>query len=159
MRSLAALLFLLTSCSTAAESTMHGPKRPHQEVPFSRGPALAPTEELLPWLEAQMKEDGSARVVRLPFELKQGINSIASARLGVGAASLLDVDIDDSAMNVSLADRVRHACPDPAVPCAAWLEGYWRSSGEGYRFDATRFVRSIPAEELADANYAEVAAP
>src|SRR5688500_4985123 len=104
MRSVAALLLLFASCSTASESTAPGPKRPHQAVPFTRGPALTPTEELLPWLEAQTKEDGSARVVRLPFELKQGINAVASARLGVGGTSQLDVDINDSAMNVSLAD-------------------------------------------------------
>ncbi len=126
-------------------------KQPYREVPFDRGPSLVPVDALLEWLEHQ------TNTVRLPFEvlLAEPPTSVASAELGVGGATGLSVEVSDAALGISLADRVRTACPKERR-CAVWLEGRWSRSESGYHFDVLRFVRAIPPEEIASASYAEV---
>jgi hypothetical protein len=56
-------------------------------------------------------------------------------RLGFGEAFLgtadpapaeaIYLDLEDSALGISLLDRVRRRCPEPATSCALWLVGYW----------------------------------
>jgi len=116
--------------------------RPHVELTFTRGPALSPPDALRAWLEQQ-----GDRTVRLPVTLVlEAPHRIASARVGE-----LPVTLDDSALGISLVDRLRQACPGQGE-CRVRLEGRW-----GPDFRVLHFVG--PVAEGAPADFAEVAAP
>ena len=95
------------------------------------GPKLAPEAALVAWLEGA----GDA-VLRLPLTIvDQG------ARLGS-----LAVEVDDTALGISLADRVRQACPG-GRPCRVWVEGRWKHG----TVQVLHFARAVGADEAADA--------
>ncbi|MEW5741944.1 MAG: hypothetical protein AB1938_23720 [Myxococcota bacterium] len=115
--------------------------KPHVDVPFQRGPALAPPDALVSWLNQQGR-----RLVRLPvIILVEQPGRVRNARLGDVAIAL-----DDSALGISLADHVRRSCPG-APTCHVWLEGLWDpSTPETPTLQLRRFVRAVSAGEAAD---------
>lgn len=76
---------------------------------YVRGPAVANSAELVSWLATQ------ARRVRLPVV----IDPRSPMQGYVGPVS---VELDDTALGVSLADRLRSF---GGTRCALWLEGRW----------------------------------
>ena len=92
---------------------------------FSRGPALAPTDDLLTWLETR----AGTRVLRLPVIVAASPLGMTSAFIGAHAgadpASMIELQLDQGALGVSLHERLPVACQ--SGPCAVWLEGTWGS--------------------------------
>ena len=136
----ALLLLLLVACKSGGEVRN---KTPYEEIPFARGPSIAPSAELLSWLAEQKTPEGDPKLVRLPFQLSND-----GAKVGEVA-----VRVSDTAMGISLADHVHTHCREREV-CRAWLEGRWRTTDAEHRFHAVRFVRVIAEGE--DASWAEV---
>ena len=95
------------------------------------GPLLGEPEATLGlWFEANAAA-GERRirlripvVVTAPPDASPGSRGAVLAR-PAGAAPLA-VDLDDSALGISLCDRLRSLCPGSGE-CALWLEGYWGS--------------------------------
>jgi hypothetical protein len=151
---LAALLTVgcaLWACPASTSSAKGGPDmqlRPHAELTFTRGHALSPPAALRAWLDQQGK-----KLVRAPVTVDTDpLGSVRGARLGE-----LAVTLDDSALGISLADRLRHACPDAAT-CRVWLEGLWDASNPAEpTLRLRRFVREVQGSEPADAVEVEVA--
>jgi hypothetical protein len=84
---------------------------------YVRGPAIADSSELVAWLATQQRR------VRLPVV----IDRRASTRGYVGS---LEIELDDTALGISLADRLRSLGGDRV---ALWLEGRWtRPQGSRY---------------------------
>jgi hypothetical protein len=106
---------------------------------FVHGPSTASAGGLRKWLEHQHD------TVRLPVLVTKG----ASGQILTGTKELFPLSLDDSALGVSLADRVRTACPDAdqspraTDQCALWLEGTWRNAG----LFVTRVLHPVSAEE------------
>jgi hypothetical protein len=97
------------------------------------GPAIQPADILLGWLRQRASIDkGGRRLFRLPVVVR-----FADAyRLALGEACVstspkdtcdnhLQLQLDDTALGISLLDRVSQHCPKPALSCAIWLEGYF----------------------------------
>jgi hypothetical protein len=80
-----------------------------------QGPAVEPVSALIAWLEG----DGGKKLVQLPVVVVPSVLGLASGRLGG-----VEIRLDDAAMSVSLADRIRKDCPMD-VECAIWVEGTW----------------------------------
>jgi hypothetical protein len=84
---------------------------------YVRGPAVANSAELVAWLATQ------ARRVRLPVVIDPRSPTH-------GYVGPLAIELDDTALGISLADRVRSLGGDR---CALWLEGRWtRAQGSRY---------------------------
>lgn len=96
-----------------------------------KGPALDPPEALKAWLD-----DGGDSVVRVPLTVQKSVD----ARIGS-----LRVEVDDSALGVSLADRLRMACANEKK-CTAWVEGRWRDG----TLKVLHFAREVVPQETAD---------
>lgn len=109
------------------------------EVHFVDGPLVAETPTLLVWLRAQQD---TRRQLRLPVTLAmaQGGGSPREGQVGnVGIA------LSDSALGVSLADRVRSACGAAAKKkCTLWLEGYWNGTRLDLRKVGPRVTETSP---------------
>jgi hypothetical protein len=116
---------------------------------FTPGAPIAPSDQLVAWLDQQQVEVGKPLKVRLPvtLELDPTGTMIGGARVGE-----LPVEINDAALGISLADRVAQHCPDGDT-CLLWLQGHWRGGG---KFDVTRVDGAI--EDAAAASHAEVEA-
>lgn len=106
-------------------------KTPEPERTFVDGPPIDPPAELLEWLEATAAAQPRKRI-RLPVVVRFGDAHrirLDGGHIGVSPAALpgaIQVALDDSAMGISLLDRVRDACPDQKqTVCAVWLEGTW----------------------------------
>ena len=119
------------------------PMKPHEDVPFTRGPAI--DDPTLPdWLAAQ------TRVVRVPVTLQvSDVGRRSDIAIGPVAVSALH----DARLGVALDDHLRRHCARPG-PCHVWVEGYW-DAGER-AVGLTRFVRPIAEGE--DASFVEVEA-
>lgn len=95
------------------------------------GPPIQPTHELLHWLERNVKgADGKRRRLRLPVVVSLGEPyplGLGRACVGISLESSNEIalTLDDSALGISLLERVRTLCVDNGVSCALWLEGYW----------------------------------
>ena len=91
---------------------------------FTDGPSLADGTALLAWLDGE----GAGRRLRLPVVIKPSVLGLASGHIGTVAAApgpdAIHVRLDDTAMSVSLADRVRSDCPDGEYS-VIWAEGVW----------------------------------
>jgi hypothetical protein len=129
-------------------------KQTARELPFVHGPRIAPDGALQTWLRT-IGAESPPRLVQLVFTITS-----ADARVGVlGTArspQAVSVPLDDSALGIALAERVRAACPD-ATSCAVWLEGYWqgRVLDDG-SFKVTRVVAALTAEERGQDLFARV---
>ncbi|MBW2254949.1 MAG: hypothetical protein JRI25_10180 [Deltaproteobacteria bacterium] len=94
------------------------------ETQFVDGPALSPSADLVAWFEG----DGAGKLVQLPVVVTPSPLGLASGHVGVlpeppGADALL-LKLDDTAMGVSLADKIRGDCP-AGQACVIWVEGIW----------------------------------
>ena len=92
---------------------------------FSRGPALAPTDDLLTWLETR----AGTRILRLPVVVTASPLGVTSAFIGAHAdadpATMIALQLDQGALGITLHERLPIACQ--RAPCAVWLEGTWGS--------------------------------
>ncbi len=129
------VLLLVMACSSApappvAPTPIHveetamidapGPKpvSPPVTPGWSRGPAVQPVAELEGWLRGAGRTE-----LRVPVELTLSALGIEGAVIGLGGERL-GLDLDDSGLGISLADRARDAC-GTAATCAMWLRGRW----------------------------------
>lgn len=127
-------------------------KTPDPSAPrFERGPAVAPSAELVAWLDAH-----ADRVLRVPVTITLGPGgSIQGAVIGVnGEPGPVVVELSDLQMGISLKDRLRKVCKGGGA-CAVWLIGRW-SAGS-----ALLNVRALDGAvaEPAAATHVEVEAP
>lgn len=167
--SIAALALLLPLCwlcacagtagnaeeSAAARGDAAGAKTMPVERDFEAGPAVEEREQLLAWLAQHAREGGSARTLRLPIALglRDGGLHLGDAHLGLGSAEggvggeRLVVLLDDSALGISLLDRVRQLARADGS-CELWLEGSWLgSTRSGGSFAVQRVKGPIGAAE------------
>lgn len=94
------------------------PLTPSPELEFVDGPVIADADALREWLAAH---DGDLRQLRLPVSMDNGVGV---SNFAVGSVA---IDVDDTALGISLADRARSRCGTQAR-CRLWLEGYWSGS-------------------------------
>jgi hypothetical protein len=123
---------------------------------FLRGSAVTPADQLVAWLDQQVR-GGEPLRVRLPVVLaNDGFGfSTMGARIG-GSADAVTIFVNDAALGIGLAQQARKQCQDEPT-CAMWLEGYWRGKQDGeYTFEVTRIHGRIAADALAAATHAEV---
>jgi len=106
--------------------------QPAPEITYGPGPELQPGEVLRAWLEDQGVRTPKP-MLRLPVVLafEQGqVMGATSAWIGVLPQAPEDavmLRIDDSALGISLQERVREHCAPEADSCALWLDGTWGS--------------------------------
>jgi len=100
---------------------------------YVRGPAVANSSELVAWLATQ------ARRVRLPVV----IDPRSPTQGYVGPVS---VELDDTALGVSLADRLRSF---NGTRCALWLEGRWVRAHGSYILAIVNVGERIESVETA----------
>lgn len=112
--------------------------------------ALAPTDALLNWLD----RNGGARDIGGPPKLKLPVDvTLDPDRLGIAGATLggFPVNLDDSALGIALADRVRQKCAAPAITCRVWVEGTWHGqAGDVGQVHVSRFVGLVAATDAGD---------
>ena len=126
-------------------------KTPEPERTFVDGQPIEPPAKLLEWLEST----GSAEPrphIRLPVVVRFSNPhriGLAGGHIGVSLAirpDAIQVALDDTAMGISLLDRVRQTCPDDKqTECAVWLEGTW-GGGPERTFRVFRLVGANPPE-------------
>ncbi|MGV3624593.1 MAG: hypothetical protein ACO1OB_27485 [Archangium sp.] len=108
---------------------------PYAEKAKEKGPPVEPVDALKAWLEAS-----GDRVVRVPLTVTKTPPSDVDARIGS-----MPVEVDDSALGISLAERVRMACAEEKT-CTVWVEGRWR----GGALKVIHFAREVVPQEKAD---------
>jgi hypothetical protein len=112
------------------------PKVPYVETAKTVGPKLSEKELLDTWLA-----EAHDAVLRLPVTVERGgYGQSIRAKLGER-----EVRLDDSALGLSLTDRLRSACPEEN-PCRVWVEGRW-SDGT---IQVLHFDRAVAPGEAAD---------
>jgi hypothetical protein len=107
------------------------------------GPNIEPADELLVWLSKNAaKSDGERRRLRVPVLVHFDEDRLAIAGAFLGAASEVSkrvaLHLDDSALGISLRDRLRKRCAETQPTCVVWLEGYWGSLVAPADTEATR---------------------
>jgi hypothetical protein len=114
--------------------------------------ALVPAARLIAWLDAQ-HDAGKPRRLRLPVVLQPSITGFSNSGARVGpAADALVVNLDDTALGISLSDRAKRVCPAGAPACAMWVEGFWKGkTDDGYVFKIMKAGEGISPNELAAA--------
>ena len=120
---------------------------------FVRGPSVTPADALIAWLEREAGE----RLVRLPLVLKKGAAgyTLREARIGT-AADTIEVDADDAALGIGLADRAATHCKDQPA-CAFWVDARWHGKQESrFRIDVMRVAAPIEPAALAAPLHAEI---
>lgn len=159
---------LLAACSRPAERSAGQPpdttaknpgadampqhlKTPEPERTFVNGPPIDPPEALLEWLETTASAEPRPRI-RLPVVVRfkdQHRLGLDGGHIGVSPAATpaeIKVTLDDTAMGISLLDRVREACPAPTeTSCAVWLEGTW-GGGPSHQIRVLRLVGLNPPD-------------
>jgi hypothetical protein len=133
----------------ATDAMPERPLTPEPERTFVDGPPIDPPDALLKWLETTASADPRPRI-RLPVVVRfrdQHRLGLDGGHIGVSPAALpgvITVTLDDSAMGVSLLDRVRDACPDSnETVCPVWLEGTW-AGGPSHQMRVFRLVGVNP---------------
>ena len=138
-RSAGAAMLLLWSVAACAPVTAEIPMRtkvPYVEKAKTVGPKLHEKEALETWLA-----NAHEAVLRLPVTIERGgYGQRVGAKLGER-----EVGIDDSALGLSLTDRLRSASPSEN-PCRVWVEGRWRDG----TIQVLHFERAVAAGEAAD---------
>lgn len=93
--------------------------KPEPKRAFAEGPRLSARDELRTWLDQQ----GSTKRVRLPVLVKKGERPGGVEKQGfVGDEKGLALELDDTALGVSLADRYHQFCKE-AASCVLLLDG------------------------------------
>jgi hypothetical protein len=122
-------------------------------VAFKRGVALTSDAAVRTWLAAQRRKR-----VRLPVQVPVDEYGELAALSGVVAPSLA-VTLDDSALGVSLADRVRDRRRPGAATAWLWLEGEWHERSATLRLAAVgAAIDPGDAAAVGAAGFAEVEA-
>lgn len=102
-------------------------KTPMTPTTFDSGPSIDDTSQLRAWLDATAPPGGVKRRVRLPVVITRTANGITSAYVGTHpdkpAAEAMHLRLDDTALGVSLADRLRERFGADASPVVVWLDG------------------------------------
>ncbi len=113
-----------------APETSVTPTNPDASDRFVQGPPLAPRADLLAWLEG----DGEGALLQIPVVVHLSPLGIDSAHIGAQADAPRDdavrLKLDDTALGISLAERLREHCSD-GDPCIVWLEGQWGATVSG----------------------------
>ena len=124
-------------------------KTPEPERTFVDGPPIEPPAALLAWLDKTGAAEPRKRI-RLPVVVRfKDAHRIGldGGTIGVSPAvapGSIQVALDDTAMGISLLDRVREACPDDKqTECVVWLEGTW-VGGPGRKLQVLRLVGVNP---------------
>jgi hypothetical protein len=95
------------------------PLTPYPVLDYIDGPHASDTPSLAAWLAAH---DGDTHLIKLPVSMDKLGVGVGNFRVGTIA-----IEVSDSALGVSLADRVRSKCQGLAT-CRLWLEGYWSAN-------------------------------
>lgn len=149
--------FLLLAALAACNGRASAPEPPSpasedaltSETTFVDGPALDKPADLLAWFEG----DGRGRLVQIPVVVTRSPLGVGPAHIGTRAEApgpdAVRLELDDGAMSVSLADRLREHCA-AGQPCAVWVEGIWGrtvpmppSPGDGHAFSVRRLVGPV----------------
>jgi hypothetical protein len=117
--------------STANSISMApGNKTPFDDTRWQDGPTLLPRADLLAAL-MEKNPSGKRRMWRLPVILEPTSGEVGAYRKAyIGVDAGLDPKdriflwLHDSALGVSLAERVRQYCPEQNI-CRLWVAGYW----------------------------------
>lgn len=142
--------------------------RPFQEPAYQPGISCDDREKLLKALEVA---SASKKMVKLPVYFERNASSIRSfERAYIGTEETPDgphrinLRPNDSALGVSLADRIAQYCPE-AGGCCLWLVGMWHekslldaqsaTSGDLHAFGIRSVFGSYKAGEAALAYIAE----
>ena len=125
--------------AAACEKSLDAPQ-PHMKklsddergISWVSGPSIEPPDGLLAWLSTNAtKPDGKRRRLRIPvvIHFDEHQLQITNAFLGVPseASKGVTLHLDDSALGISLRDRLRKRCVKDELACTVWLEGYWGS--------------------------------
>lgn len=113
-------VLIVTGATAVAEPTGKPMRKQDWKPPiFVGGPRIDAKAELDAWITAQRMKQ---RSIKLPFTIlgdKQAVLGVVDGE--VPAAQR--IRLDDGALGVSLAERLRQLCPDRAQRCALWLSG------------------------------------
>jgi len=106
------------------------PTESNTEVAWEVGPDVDSPTEIAKWIQGVRSKPGDERpLVRIPVVafMDEHRLQISSAFLGVSpdASNHIALRLDDSALGISLVDRVRRHCPGDPRSCVIWVEGYW----------------------------------
>lgn len=110
-----------------------GPKTPQPRRDFVAGPALAPADALLDWLKAHPDT-----LVRLPVVVRfadDWRHTLAEVYIGsdpdpaaARPADAITLHLDDTALGISLSDRLARLEPAAATVIVLQVEGFFRPS-------------------------------
>lgn len=151
MRTTLALLFaagLIAACESKPPAVHEGesmekrPKQPYPKYVFEKGPALADTEALVAWLDAQRAAN---RMVSLPFRLRRSGKApgIGSAHV-LGTEPPLAVRVGDTSLGIPLDDHFRRAAAN-GDEASLLLTGFWGDAENGVaRFEVRRVNGFVP---------------
>jgi len=108
---------------------------------------------------AELGRNHGRVTVQLPltFERRDGQTSTTRAWLGFGSGARIELMVDDSAMGISLADRLREHGDE--ARCQAWVEGEIVDAEPGVTLRALRVVRAAEVTERDGALFTRVAVP
>jgi hypothetical protein len=137
---LAQLLFLpvvMAACTARVEGSapMTRNLTPTPLLDFIDGPSATDEPALRAWLKAR---ESDKHELRLPVAMENSGTGLRNFKVGAVA-----IEVDDTALGISLHDRVRALCGD-AERCSAWLEGYWAQGRLSLRKAGARVVESNP---------------
>lgn len=104
-------------------------KTPEPPRTFVPGVPISPGGPLLEWLaSAGRRRLRIPVVIRFESEHRLGIGGAFIGTAGTPATpEAIHLQLEDSAMGISLLDRLRRRCPATSPTCAVWLEGAWGS--------------------------------
>ncbi|MGC6516061.1 MAG: hypothetical protein ACON4N_16350 [Myxococcota bacterium] len=97
------------------------------EMTFVNGPSVEPASDLRVWLDRN-----GGRLLQLPVVVEWSGMDVGQAWLGMtGAdpvANAVRIQLDQSALGIGLAVRLRSLCGNAPARCVVWLQGYWGST-------------------------------
>lgn len=97
---------------------------PVTEMTFVNGPSVEPASDLRVWLGRHR-----GRLLQLPVVVEWSGMDVGQAWLGMTdadpVANAVRIQLDQSALGVGLAVRLRSLCDKAPARCVVWLQGYW----------------------------------
>jgi hypothetical protein len=136
---LALLVMACAACKPRSAQSQKSPEdmnmKPFEEPHYRAGVPLTPAHDLLMALEQARKD---RKLVKLPVVVERtsmGRGGWEAAYIGIDSYVPLGerilLRLHDSALGVSLADRIHQYCPE-GKPCKLWLIGYWDEGPLGF---------------------------